>query len=203
MSNILQRHPGEVARALRQHRFEKADNGLYLPGAKVFFGGSLKVHDYRDDSEQFIDIDANILLTEGLVHALNMVFPPSGGYGSAVSQWYIAPFSGDYTPTADLTAATFPDTATEFEDYTSATRLALTIAAAGTTASTGNTGNEALLVLNGAGNIYGAAIVSVATKGATTGKAMAAVRLDSPKLAMSSGEKLGMEYIITAADADA
>lgn len=201
MSNILQRHPGEVARALRQHRFEQADNGFYLPGAHVFLGGSLKVHDYRDDSEQFVDINANTLLTQGLVHALNMVFPPSGGYGSPVSQWYIAPFSGDYTPTADLTAATFPDVATEFTAYTSATRLALTIAAAATTPSTGNTGNEAQLVLNGAGNIYGATIVSASAKSAITGVAMAAVRLASPKLAMASGEKLGMEYVITAADA--
>ena len=203
MSNILKRHLGEVARALRLHRYEKTESGLYLNDSNVFVGGALKVHDYRDDTDQFAAISANTLLTQGLVHLLNQVFPPTGGYGGAVTAWYIAPFSGDYTPDAGLTAADFPTTAEEFEDYSGANRLALTIAAAATTPSTGNTGNQALMTFTAGGDIYGAAIVSAAGKSATTGKAFAAVRLDNPKLGMETGEKLGLEYVITAADADA
>lgn len=200
MHPILTKHLGEVARALRLGRFEKTESGIYLNESRVFLGGALKVHDYRDNTDQFASINANTLLTEGLTHALNMVLPPTGGYATPVSQWYIAPFSGDYTPDAGLTAATFPAVATEFTGY-AGTRLPLNIAAAATTPSTGNIDNEALLVLTAPGSIYGATIVSASARGAITGKALAAVRMDNPKIDMQIGEKLGMEYVITAADA--
>lgn len=202
MKNILQTHPGEVADAIRRHRYEMSDSGILLNDAKVFLGGALKCTDYRDMSSQLMAIDANTLLTQGLVHNLNVCFPPTGGYAQ-ITNWYIAPFEGDYTPDAGLTAADFPAVANEFEAYANATRHALTIAAAATTPSTGNTANQALLVFNAGGpyNIYGAAIVSNAAKGSVLGKAFACVRLDNPKLGMVGGEKLGLEYVITAADA--
>lgn len=201
-SDILRRHPNEVSQAIRQHRYEMSDKGIYLPGSRVFLGGALKCTDYRDNSEQFVSIDANTLLTQGLVHALNVIFPPTGGYAQ-ITQWYIAPFSNDYTPDASLTAATFTATAGEFTAYTSSTRLALTIAAAATTATTGNTGDEAILTLNSGGpyDIYGGCIISASAKSATTGKAMAAVRLENPRIDLSGGDRLGLEYVITASDA--
>jgi hypothetical protein len=201
MKNILQSNPGEVARALRTHRYEKSDGGILLNDSRVFLGGAIKCTDYRDHSSEVMAIDANTLLTEGLVNALNTLFPPAGGYAQ-IPQWYIAPFSGNYTPDAALTAATFPGTATEFIAYANPTRHPLTIAAAATTPSTGNTGNQALLVFNAGGpySIYGAAIVSQSGKGTTGGKAFACVRLATPKTGLVGGEKLGLEYVITAAD---
>lgn len=203
MSDILNTHRGEVAAALRKHRYEVSDSGILLRDSRVFLGGALKTHDYRDGTNQYAGIDANTLLIEGLVHALNVLMPPQGGYAQ-ITQWYIAPFSGNYEPDNTLTAATFPATATEFTKYTLGTRLPLTVAAAATTPSTGNTGNEAQMVLNsddGPYNIYGAAIVSSSAKSAVSGKGLAAIRLGNPKLGMEGGEKLGFEYVLTAADA--
>lgn len=203
LPSLLTRFRGEIARAIRNHRYEVAPSGILMPSMGVFLGGALKVIDYRDDSEQLCAIDANTLLTQGLVHALNVIFPPSGGYAQ-ITQWYIAPYSGDYTPTADLTAATFPATATEFTGYTAATRQALAIASAATVASTGNTGSPAQIVMNATGgpfNIYGAAIVSASAKSAVTGVGFAAVRLDNPRLNIAVNDKLGFEYVITANDA--
>lgn len=200
--SMIHTNPAEIARALRANRFEKTDDGkFYLPKARVFLGGALKVKDYRDNSISQQDIDANLLLTQGLIHVLNTTLVPTGGYAQ-ITQWYIAPFSGNHTPAADVTAATFTAAATEFTAYTNATRLTLEIAAAATTASSGNTGDEALMTCSTGGpyNIYGAYIVSVATKSATTGKALAGIRLDNPKLGMTGGDKLGFEYVLTAAD---
>lgn len=202
MSSILKTHPDEIARALRSHSFEQMDDGrIYMPKARVALGGALKVRDYRDNSIELHDFNNNMMLNQGLVHALNVLVPPTGGYAQ-ITQWYIAPFSGNHTPDEDVTAATFPGAATEFTAYTNITRLALTVASAATTLSTGNTGNEALMVCNSGGpyNIYGAYITSVAAKSNTGGKALSGVRLDNPKIGMTGGEKLGFEYVLTASD---
>lgn len=198
--DFFNRFGGEAARAIRQHRYEVNDSGLLLPSMGVFLGGALKVHDYRDGSDQVMAIDANTLLTEGLTHILNVNFPPTAGYAQ-IAQWYVAPYSNDYTPDATLKAATFPTTAGEFTAYTNATRKPLTIAAAATSPSTGNTGNEAQIQMNATGgpfNIYGAAILSQSAKSSIGGVAFAAVRLASPRLNIAINDKLGFEYVITA-----
>lgn len=190
----------DLARAIRTHNYEKGANGLYLPHARATIGGSLKVTDYRRRTDQRQQLMPNLLSTEGLVHILNSAFPPSGGYAQAPNL-YIAPYSGDYTPTNGLTAANFAATATEFTTYTpSTTRLGLTIGAAATTASTGNSGAEAIMTFTTGGNIYGAAILTNNVRGGGSGKLVAAVRMDNPRLAMAVADKLGFEYVITAAD---
>lgn len=199
--SILQSHPGEVARALRNHHYELADGGILLPESKTFFGGALQVRDYRNGSTQRQAIDSNRMLLEGLTHILNTTLVPAGGYAQ-ITNWYFAPYSNDYTPTNDLTAATFAATAGEFTNYTSATRLALTIATAATTPVAGST-SDSLLIFNAGGpfNIYGAGVFSASAKSATVGKGLAAIRLAAPMIGMPGGSKLGFSYQLSAADA--
>ena len=197
MNSILKSHAGEIGRAIRNYKYEKANDGIYLPGSRIFIGGAMKVVDHRDGFEQTCAIDPNTITNEGLNYLLNAGLPPGGGYAQ-ISSWYVAPYAGNYTPDGTLTAAGFPVTATELTTYTSATRLALTIVAATTTMSTGNTGSEALVVLNAGANVYGAAIVSASAKSSVTGVCLAAVRFASPRLAMASGDKLSLGYVLTA-----
>lgn len=200
MSDNLIRYGSEIRKALAAHKYDVTDTGaVKLQGSSLFLSGAMKVRDYRDGSTS---IEHNLVVNQGLNHFLNAALPATGGY-TPVTQWYIAPFSGNYTPTATLTAATFTATATEFTAYTSGTRLALNIAAAATTQTTGNAGAEALLELNAGGpyNIYGGAIISAAAKSATTGILLAAVRFTSPRLNLAGGDRLGLEYVITAGDA--
>lgn len=199
---LLRTHAEEIARELRSHRYERSDDGLLLTRMGVFLGGAMKVRDYRSGHQQCIAIDANTLLDEGLNHLLNVGFPPTGGYPQ-ITQWYLAPFKGNYTPDPTLTAAQFPVVADEFTAYTATTRPAWVIPRLASAKSTGNTGNEALLVLAAGGpyNLYGCLIVSSSAKGSTTGTGMAAVRFDHPRLNMAGGDKLGIEYVLTATDA--
>lgn len=193
----------QIAAALRLHKYERADNGqIRIAGSGLQMGGALQVRDYRDMSLEVAAIDDNTLTTQGLVHAANNIIVPTGGY-SQVTQWYVTPFSGNHTPDEDVTAATFNAAATEFTAYTSATRLALVVAEAATTPATGNTGNEALMVCNSGGpyNVYGAYLLSVATKGSGSGKSLAGIRLENPKLGMAGGDKLGFEYVLTLGNA--
>lgn len=203
-SNILHSHAAEIGREIQNHRYEVAPEGVLLPRMGVFIGGSMLVRDYRDGSVEQMTIDANTLVREGLIHICNQLLPPTGGYTGAIQQWYIVPFEGNYAPDGNtLTAANFPATANEFEAYTATQRPALVIANAATTPSTGNTGNEAVLTMAAGGphNIYGAALTSSSAKGSTTGKLLACVRFDNPRLNLAPNDKLGLEYVFTAADA--
>lgn len=199
----IKNHHGEIARAIRNKRFERTDDGrILIASAGLFIGGALKVKDYRDGSDQLAAIDANMLLDEGINHILNVTLPPAGGYAQ-ITQWYFAPFSGNYTPDPTHDASELPTASTEFTAYTSTTRLPLNIQNLATAKTTGNTGNEVQLIFNAGGpyHIYGCNIVSASAKGSTTGKALASVRLASPKLGLTGGEKIGLEYVLSAADA--
>lgn len=201
MNDILKKHGASIGNAIRAHKYELDETGkLHMrDGSGLFFSGAMKVIDYQTG---LVAIDGNLVVNEGLNHFLNAALPPTGGY-AATTAWYIAPFSGNYTPTATLTAATFASTATEFTDYTASTRLPLVISSAATTQTTGNTGNDAVLTFGAAGpyNVYGAAVISSSAKSATTGRLLAAVRFSSPRLNMAAGDRLGLEYVITAGDA--
>lgn len=203
MSQDLWRdHADEIAREIRNHRYERSESGLLLTRMGAFIGGAMKVRDYRDGHQQSVAIEANTLLNEGLNHLLNVGFPPTGGYAQ-ITQWYLAPFKGNYTPDPTLTAAQFPAAAEEFTAYTATQRPALVIPRLATARSTGNTGNEAMFVLATGGpyNLYGCVVVSSSAKGSVSGIGMAAVPFDHPRLNMVGGDKLGIEYVLTATDA--
>lgn len=201
MTDIFTRYGRSIVQAIRANKFETDESGaIHLrDGSGLFITGAMKVRDYQEGG---VSIEPNLVVNQGLNHFLNAALPPGGGY-TPITQWYIAPFSGNYTPTAALTAANFAATATEFTAYVSATRMSLTIATASTAQTTGNTGAEALVTMSAGGpyNIYGAAIISVATKSAITGTLLAAVRFASPRLNLAAGDKLGLEYVVTAGDA--
>lgn len=195
------KHRAEFARAIYKHKYERTDTGLYMTnGSRVFIGGALKTHDYRDGHEQLTDIHANMLLNEGLNHILGVTLPPESGY-SQITKWYLAPFSGNYTPQAVHGAAQLPTAATEFTQYNGNERLPLVFATP-TAQTSGNSGNIATMTFLGDGpySVYGAFIVSSAAKSSTTGKALSCIRLANPKTGFRQNDRLGFEYVLTARD---
>lgn len=199
-TNPLHTHAGEIAREIRAERFDLTERGLYMPRLGVAVGGALKVRRLADPGST--SIEANLIPGEGLVHVLNSVLPPQGGY-SAITAWYLAPFKNNYTPDAAIKASTFVATAGEFTDYVGATRPAIVVPAAATTPSTQS--NEVILTLNGTGphNIYGAVLVSNSAKGNGSGKMLSAIRFENPRIGLPVGDKIGMQYVLSASDADA
>jgi hypothetical protein len=198
--SMLQSHPGEIANAIRRGRYEENESGILLRDSRVFLGGALRIRDFKDVDELHA-INANTLLAQGLTHAINTLLVPTGGYAQ-ITQWYVAPFSGDHTPVSTETALTFPGLATEFTSYTAGTRLPLVFPAAATTPTA--TSDEVQMIFNPSGgpfNVYGAYITSVAAKGNTGGKALAGIRMDNPRLGMANGDKLGYSYVLVATDA--
>lgn len=119
----------------------------------------------------------NVLPIQGINHMLGVTFKSVG----QVASWYMAIYEGNYTPTSDLTAATFPSLATECTAYTLATRP---IFASGAVAngSLDNSASRAEYTMTAPKTVYGMAILSSSVKAAVTGVAASAVRFSSPKV---------------------
>jgi len=120
--------------------------------------------------------DHNIMPAQGLDYMLNCSFRGSGQETS----WYIAVFSGDYTPRAGLTAADFSATAGEAIGYVSGTRPAFTPSASAGGAID-NAASRAEFVSTTDVTLYGGAILSANTKASTAGVVASVVRFGSPK----------------------
>jgi hypothetical protein len=185
----------EIRRRVGQFDYELSNNGVLFPKMGIVVGGVFTVSDADGNKE----VCPNLITDQGLNQIINTMLPPGGAFVQ-ITQWYIAPFSGNVTPDATWTAANFVATATEFTAYASATRPALTIASPTSTKANGNGASPADITFSAGGpfNVYGAAIVSVATKSSATGVMLAATRFTNPRLAQAAPDKLTIQYDLTA-----
>lgn len=127
---------------------------------------------------ELIDVETvkNIVPTEGL----NYILEAALRNGAILPNWYVALFEGNYTPVAGVTAATFPANATESTAYDEAARVAWVSAAAAGGVVT-NSASKAAFTINATKTIYGIAMSSASTKGATTGVLTSVARFASAK----------------------
>lgn len=185
------RHAEEFLRAIRNHKYEIAQNGLFFPAAKVILGGHFE---HSLNKGPWI-VEPNIVPTEGM----NYLLETGLRAGTAASNWYIAPFAANVTPGLTLTAATFTSTTTEFTSYSESTRQAWTPAAAASSIIT-NTASPATVTINSGGqtSMYGAGLLSASAKSATTGYLAAAVKFATARTGLANGDTMGLKYTITA-----
>jgi len=120
--------------------------------------------------------EENLIPNEGLTHMLDVVCKG----GSQVGTWYVLPFEGNYTPVATDTAATFPSLSTECTTYAESVRQTW-VEGAISGNSVSNSASKAEFTINASKTIYGCALVSVATKSATSGVLLSAVRFGTPR----------------------
>jgi hypothetical protein len=186
----LQRHAPEFHAHLAAHRYECTDEGIYFPRAKALAIGEY-VHDVNGQDER---TDHNLLPTEGLNHLLGVAL--SGV--APKTAWYLALFSGAYTPVAGVTAATFPSAATEItsatEGYSESTRRVWTPG----TVATGQVDNVAVkaaftIATATSLTIRGAALLSDSVKGATTGVLMSLSRFSADRV-QYAGDVFNLGY---------
>lgn len=171
----LMKHAGEFLRDLAAKRYERTSDarGLYFNRSKVFVAGDY-IHDVNGRDMR---VDHNLLPDEGLAYLLNTGLAK----GAAQQSWYIALFSGNYTPTAGLTAATFVAQATEIvsasEGYSESTRPVWTPGTV-TANALDNTAAKATFTIATSSqvDVHGAALLSDSTKGSTSGVLMSAAK---------------------------
>jgi hypothetical protein len=173
-----------------------SEQGLYIPGAKVFVNG-VYTHFAPNDGLGWQET-SNIVTNEGLTDILS-VYLKSGTQKTA---WYLSLFTGNYTPVATLTAATYPATATEntsnTEGYTEGTRQAWT---GGTIAANAvdNTSSMAAFTFATATSVvvYGAAMHNISTRGATTGVLLSASKFSPSARTLYSGDVFNLSWKLT------
>lgn len=184
----LIRHGLELARAIDNHQYEVAENGLFFPRQQVMLGGSMRTGVNGADFR----IDANIVPAQGIAKILK------GGVGA--TSWYVAPFVNNTSPQASLTAATFTGTMGEFTTYSEATRVAWTIPSDPVSGAYSNSSSPSVFnigaVDSGGQDIYGAAILSASAKSATSGDLLCCV-LFSGARKLYQGDKLSVDYTLS------
>ena len=174
----LLKHSREFAAALRNHKYEVSDAGIHFPKQKVTASG-LYTHSVNGMDERE---DANIVVTEGLTHMLDVVL----GDLTALPDWYFGLFAANVTPVSTWTAANFTANATEIvsntEGYSETVRQTF-VEAAAAAGSINNTASKAAFTIATATSItvWGAGLLSSSTKGGTTGTLMSAAKFSDAR----------------------
>lgn len=138
----------------------------------------------------------NLVVDQGLNYALNSAF----GQASALTNWYVGLFEGNYTPTSGVDASTIATLSSECTGYTSATRPAWTLPGATTTKQLTNGAARSSFTFNASKTLYGAFMVSSNVKGGTAGVLFSATRFSTPK-SVDADDELLITYTLTASDA--
>lgn len=192
----------DALRAVRNHRYERADDGrLFVPGANAFIGGFTKARYAPPDSDDFgpWSIGPNKVVDEGINFLLNLL----GGHIDSVAL-YLAPFSGNVTPNADWTGANFAANATEFTAYTAANRVPWTTVSTTTKQLTNAAALAAATITLAAGGPYtlrGVGLLGSPAKNGTTGPLIVAARFpDSDLIGLAAGGKVALQYDVNAID---
>lgn len=184
----------DIARAVRGHKFEHVGDGrIFVPSAKVFLGGVFT--SWLNDGPK--RVSPNIVVNEALNSVLDSYFvgttPPTA--------FYLAPFSGNVTPAASLTAATFASTLTEFTDYSESTRQVWTPGAVASQAVDNSASVATFTVSAAGGTIWGFGMLTASAKSATTGICVAATKDAAARTGLKIGDTLNVKYGFTASDA--
>jgi len=167
------KHARELSGYVTNHQYELGPEGVYFPAAKAMVFGEY-THNVNGEDER---TDRNLLTLEGIACLLET----SLAGAQAKAGWFLAVYSGNYTPTSAVTAAQFSSSASEIvsptEGYSESVRPQWRpdAASAGTIE---NVANKAVFSIVSATSvsIVGAALLSEQIKGATTGVLMSISR---------------------------
>lgn len=185
------KHAKEFGKYVQNHQYDVIDDGgvLFPRACAVAHGGYL--HDLNGQDERF---DKNLLPDQALIYLLSV------GYnnGTRAPTWYVALYAANYTPVPGITAASFPATASEItsitEGYAGAVRP-LWVPTSPVTPMIDSLANRSQFNIVTASSlvINGAALLSVATKGAITGTLGSISKFAASRLAYN-GDAFNIAY---------
>jgi len=165
--------------------YEKNTGGIFMPSNAIKMGGQFLVEHMRGGEKIDEFLCDNIVVNEGLDHALNVILTG----GTQVGTWYLGLFEGNYTPVPTVTGATIAAASTETTAYTETTRQTYNDAAASAQSVT-NSASRATFTMNATKTIFGAFLASNATRGATSGVLFSAARFSASKSVVASDQLL-------------
>lgn len=182
-----------LGRLFRNHHWERDDDGEILIGhARI--GGV-----FECDAADGLGVvqTRNLITTEGCNYLLSV----GVANGTQHTTFYVAPFSGNVAVADTLTAANFASTQTELTtQYSESTRVAF-VESTPASKSTNNTANPATITAAVDNvTIWGLGLLSLSTKGGTTGVCLAATKYSAARTLALTGDTLGIKYTLTLAN---
>lgn len=195
MDKDLLAHGQEFRRALANHQYEVTDEGgILFPRQRVTVEGIYEHAVNGKDVRQ----DKNLVVTEGLNHILSSALDA----GTQIAAWYMALYAGNVSPAAGWTAANFATNATEITSTTegfAGLRKGVTFAApAGGVITNAASKAEFTMVSITAAvlDVNGVGIMSVDTRGATTGTLLSSVKFSATRN-LQNGDVFSVGYTLT------
>lgn len=192
------KHAREFQRYLRNFQYEWSPFGIFFPKARALASG--KYTHWVTGYESELATDHNIIPDEGLNHYLNVVLKGPSGAGTQITTWYLMLHSGSGTPTAALTAANYNATLSEItsgsEGYSEANRVTWVGDAVDTVnTEVENTTTPATFTIVTASSlaVNGAGLVSVNTKGSTSGVLLSAGKFGATRN-LSNTDEFNLKY---------
>lgn len=189
------KHAHDIAEFIKTGDYETTDEGLLIH--KAIMAKGLYVHTVNGKDEQE---DPNLIPTQGILYVLGAAL---GGV-TPISSWFLALYSGNTSPTAAWTAANFATNAVEIvsqvDGYEGTERRPwVPGAAAGN--SIGNLASRASFNIVATTNvsIRGAALLSSATRGGTSGTLASASLFAQPRV-LVNGDVFELGYSVTLTD---
>lgn len=187
------RHWRELGRLFRNHRWERNDDGeILISHARI--GGV-----FECDAPDGLGVvqTPNLITTEGC----NYLLSAGIANGTQHATFYVAPFSGNVAVADTLTAANFASTQTELTtQYSESTRVAF-VESTPASKSTNNTANPATITAAADSvTIWGLGLLSLSTKGGTTGVCLAAAKYSTVRTLALTGDTIGIKYTLTLAN---
>ncbi len=180
----------DLIRALKHRNYEIVDGGtIFMPSQALMIAGRYR-HWHNGQDER---IDDNLIVDEGL----NLMLDVNFNDAAQVTAWYIALYSGNVAPVNTWDAANFTANSTEATNYTQSTRVAWTSNGASAGGVVSNSTSPAVFTAGSGGvTIWGAGLLSVATKSATTGKLQSAAQFGASR-PLLAGDNLTIDYQVT------
>ena len=186
----LQKHAREFKGYLDNHQYEVSDEGILFPKAGAMASGEY----FYDTNGENPESTTNLLPTQ----ALNYLLEAGLRNGTRHTNWYLALFSGMYSPTDTITAATFSAAAVEItsvsEGYSETTRRPWNPSAA-SGGVMDNVADRASFTIVSANElaIRGAALLSDPVKGGTNGVLISIARFNNTRTE-SEGNVFNLGY---------
>lgn len=140
-----------------------------------------KVETVKDGEVVDVSYEHNILPQQSVDHIASLI---RGGGATPISSWYVGLFESNYVPDSSVTAADLQTTVGESTAYDETDRQPWTNTYDGV-GFIGNASNVAEFTMNSSKTIYGAFIVSNATKGGTAGILLSLARFSTAKVVES------------------
>jgi hypothetical protein len=176
----------KILDAVRAGRFQRTDDGgIYIPQERILARGRFVVSKRGEPDEYY----NNLVTNEGLDYILKAALGETAG----ISNWYLAPFSGDVTVLATWTAAGFTAAATEWTDYDESARQLCAFDNVASQGADSFSSKSSFTSSSDSQTVRGVALISASAKSATSGTLLAASRLSSDK-GLDTGEILDIGY---------